>query len=245
MFKFWPMIYLHGTNNPHIYAAYNDLALRLRGEHIERSEYMKFFLACTDPERPGVFYRWPGGRGGTTSHDECMGAAYFDVDIARSIVRYLDANGGEYDTHRKGRPKISDLLKHRRLTFRRVITAILASLWRWNLYRILWFRPYLVACSGYRPSILDELIWSIFCLRAAFTTVNISRVGPGRRLRVWLMAERMQHYPICRIAIRFWLWRINRSEATLSGDLRQEGGVPAVLQYAPARYSIPTGGIGA
>lgn len=236
------VVLLSGTNNPHIYAAFNDMIFRIRGDETSRGAYARFFAQCADPERPGVFYRWPGGAGGPTSHDEIMGAAYFSEAIARRILAYLEEHRGNYDTHKRGRPPIHRW--DRALTVRQNLIALLKSIpthfLRWNVYRILWLRPYLFACAGLHVSTLNQLIWGAFAVRQALTATNIAKVGPGRRLRFWLMSERMQDFPVSRLAVRFFLHRMQRSEATLVGDLKQEGGHPDLFSLMPTRWIVPT-----
>lgn len=177
-------------NNPWIYMAYADLALRLnKSPGIDRAKVVAHFQGCEAaaknrlPNERGMFARWPTGSD-QTSHDEIMGAAHFHQDIARWILRYLDENGGNFN--QTGEPSKYPM--------------------RFNVYRMPYLRPYLVARAGFTPNPVEMAIWNAHLLWSAFT--DRGENNAGGRLRNWLMIAEMERFPICQPAIWFWRWRM-------------------------------------
>jgi hypothetical protein len=211
----WDLPTFKATNdNPWIYMAYADLVIQLAGEHpLLRSSVGRRFVACEI--EPGLFTRWPGKRG-FTSHDEIMGAAYFDEWIARQILSYLDRTGGEYNAdERRNEGRLS-----------------------LNVYRFPWLRPYLLACAGFGVPIWGQLVWAAHMLYSAFT--NGGPDNAGGRLRNWLMAHHMRHYPICAAAIWVWKRRLGKESDGLKESLLIEPReVPELGWNAPYFWCWP------
>lgn len=195
--------------NPHIYMAYADLVLRLRGEKLDPIAVDSYQYKCEI--EPGLLNRFPEG-GGQTSHDEVMGAASFSTLQAERILWHLDRNDGEYD-NRPDRPNAPE---------------------RYNLYRFPWLRPYLAACALYRVSVYSQAIWSAHVVRAA-----LKGKGVGPHLRVWLMSDKMRRYPLCELAIRFWLSRMKKKGLTLKKALQVEPGIRNLSELAPEEWRWP------
>lgn len=197
-----------GYNNPWIYMAYADLLMRIQdptGPAIAPVEAENHFLKCEaavpngNPNRgPGLFMRWPDSTGGQTSHDEIMGACHLSSWIAKRIVLYLDAYDGEFNATGEKATVIE----------------------QFNVYRMLFLKPYIRACANLKVSILSQLVW-IFCLLVDAITRDPQDCGGA--LRFWLMCYTMNQYPLCRIAIAVWKWRTQRIQ-TLKGCLTVEPG---------------------
>lgn len=204
-------------NNPHIYTAYAELVLRLHGETVV-DQYKEFYLLCAVPERDGgLFYRWPGGRGGPNSHDEVMGACMMDRGIAREIIGYLDAHDGNFASHGSD-PKNPE---------------------RYNIYRFLWLRPFLAQCAGYRVGLVAQAIWCAKLIVDSFRHPNSSKIGPGARLRAWLMASQLRELPACALVWQWYRWRLERAGRTLRHDLEQEPRWKELAELAPEKYLHP------
>lgn len=213
----WQLPIARAGGNPHIYTAYCDLILKLYGEGIWAWKYDEFFASCTVPGQAGLFKRWPDGRFGNTSHDEVMGAAHMSNILAFLIIRRLDESGGTFNP--LGLPESKPE--------------------RWNLYRMVWLRPYLSSRARYRVNLFEQLLWAAKVFISAFRDHKNWKVGPGPRLRAWLMAYEMRRYPICLAAWRFYRKRMERAGCSLAHDLRQEPAWEVLTNMAPSPYIHP------
>ena len=203
------------SGNPHLYLAYCDMVLNLRGARVPRGEYLSFYFACE--VEPGLFKRWPDGAFGNTSHDEVIGAAAIDEHIAHGVLIHLDRTGGDYNPLKLPETKPG----------------------RWNLYRMIWLRPYLVAASGFRMSPIDQVIWSLKLLVEMWSDSDSSKTGPGPRLRAWLMSYHTRKHALCALAWRLYRWQIQRKGCTLKHDLEQEPAWPVLSELATNKYEHP------
>ncbi len=203
------------NSNPFIYSAYADLILRLSGQKLDRIDVMNHFNRCQHEERDGRFWRWPDHSGGQNSHDEIMGACYFDDGIAIHILKYLDANNGDFN-----------------------VTGEKPSRWlQFNVYRLPWLKPYLIACSGRKVNLVRQAIFAAHITFSAFT--NSGPDNAGGRLRNWLMLERMRDLPLVRAAARLWIKRVGAKD-TLKGSLAIEPReAPILSELAPEGWVFP------
>ena len=166
-------------NNPWIYAAYAKLNCDLSGQPTEFSARAnEHFYHCETQHHNGLFYRWPHKRGGDTSHDEIIGAAYLSSILATNIYRYLEIHKWQFNNqNRKGK-----------------------TLEFW-MGRFIFLKPYLKARGNYKVNIFDQIIWSISLIASL---INKPPGDGGGRLRNWLMSQEMKRFLICRVAINIW-----------------------------------------
>jgi hypothetical protein len=206
-----------GHGNPHLYLAYVELVLRLRGERVDPIAYLAFYEKCEI--EPGLFYRWPDRSFGPTSHDEALGAPRMSELVAKRVLDYLETHDGEYLSHPE---KASD------------------KPLRFNLFRMPWLKPYLMACAGRTPNLVSQALWAAKIFISAFKDSDSYRTGPGPRLRAWLMASVMRKHLLCEVAWTFYAWQCRRRGCGLASDLRQEPGWPALAALAPNEYAFPS-----
>lgn len=184
-------------NNPHIYVAYcymiakkadeAQLAFPLDNKDtvekylIMGQMYRRFFNLCKINEdtvfegkklKNGAFSRFPGGRGGDTSHDEIMGAAYMDNGISAYLIDYLTKLDGQFTANEVA------LYDESR-----------------NQFRFWWLMPFLKACAGYRVSLLSQFAWGLYAVIDAVGWKGDCS-GP---LKTWLMYDKMKKYPVSAI----------------------------------------------
>lgn len=174
-----PTIPMH--SNPWIYTAY---CLLLAGK-ADKVDYREKLLVEIDEfyskclMPSGVMNKWPGG--GHTSHDELMGAAWLRPGIAREIVEYLELNDGMYDNESPEKPRE-----------------------KFYMYRFIFLMPYLRACAGLRVSLASQVIWSLAAISNCWKFTGDS----SGVLLFMLMGDKMQNYPISKIAVWFWRRRL-------------------------------------
>lgn len=201
---------LPNHNNPFIYMAYLDLAMRAYdGSQIERHLIWDFYAACE--KESGLFYRWPDHGGGQISHDEVMGAAYFDPIIAKRILNYLDAHDGEFNV--TGEP-------------------VDATGEKYNIYRMVWLRPYLMACCEDRPvSFISQIYWLVGLISDYF-----NEDAGGGKLRTYLMASKMARFPMCKFFFDLWRTKMEKKGITFKTALAIEPREnPVLTSLAPAK----------
>lgn len=175
-------------NNGHIYCAYVTLILEKLGENTSdiRASYIDFFNKCQLPN--GTFSRWPGGRGGDTSHDEIMGAAYMNDVFARSLIDYLTKMDGQFSVEKQ------EQYNERR-----------------NQFRFVWLMPFMKACAGYRVSLFSQAAWGLYALYNAATWKG----DCSGTLKVWLTLDRMKEYPLSAFFGFIWkLWMEKKHKIT-------------------------------
>jgi hypothetical protein len=204
-----------GNNNPWIYMAYAVLLMELSGDgsYVGRLMVENHFIKCeaaAPKPAPGLFMRWPDGSGGQNSHDEIMGAAFLSPWIAKRILAYLDANDGEFNV--TGEPETP---------------------MQFNVYRMPFLRPYLLACAGTTPSPLSQAAW---ILSLAVDGLLRKKEDCGGALRFWLMTKVMERYPMCRLAIWFWKRRVQKIQTPKSCLTIEPGEHPIFGQCAPETW---------
>lgn len=175
-------------NNGHIYCAYVTLILEKLGENTSdiRASYIDFFNKCQLPN--GTFSRWPGGRGGDTSHDEIMGAAYMNDVFARSLIDYLTKMDGQFSVEKQ------EQYNERR-----------------NQFRFVRLMLFMKACAGYRVSLFSQAAWGLYALYNAATWKG----DCSGTLKVWLTLDRMKEYPLSAFFGFIWkLWMEKKHKIT-------------------------------
>lgn len=185
-----------GLDNPWIYGAY---ALKLMREHglsaLEEMKLIERFIAHARECQiePGLFNRWPTGEGGFTSHDELMGMAYISTELANDIFRYLEKTDGVYVNQDQDRRDFPDWQ------------------YRFNVYRMVWFRPFLKArCDSSLNVVTQSIFAGHLLLDALSTTRDQGIFDQGGRLRIWIMLEAMDKFPIAGAAVAYWKQKMNR-----------------------------------
>ncbi len=174
-----PLIPQH--NNPWIYSAYIMKCIQdemILGAGIYERLYTHLKKCMVEP---GLFNRWPNGSGGVTSHDEIMGIAWHFPEAAKQILKYLMKNDGIYLNKEVNNPE------------------------RYNVYRMIFLKPFLLACAKYQVSVLSQIKWSVFLVYDLLTHRKKKDLDCGGRLRIWIMLDRMESLPICKMTI--WIWR--------------------------------------
>lgn len=175
-------------NNPHIYIAYVTMILQKLGEDTRdiKATYSMFINDCVLPD--GAFSRWPGGRGGDTSHDEIMGVAYMNKSRAAELIDYLTKMDGQFSVEKQ--PKYSE---------------------RRNVFRFAWLMPFMKACAGYRVSLFSQAAWGLYALYNAFTWKG----DCSGTLKVWLTLDKMKKYPLSAFFGFIWkLWMEKKHKLT-------------------------------
>lgn len=186
---------LPNHNNPWIYSAYADIvAQQYDGSKINRELIYQHFLSCE--EQSGLFWRWPHKTGEGTSHDEIMGAVYYDERIANRIVDYLSSSGGDFNIKKES-------YKYP-LTF--------------NVYRFPWLYPYIATCAGKKVNLFWQLIWAITVVLDAWN----KDCHPGGRLRIYLMMLKMKQYWLCRKVSEYWIKKVTALGQTFKSCLAVE-----------------------
>jgi len=170
-----PLIPMH--NNPWIYSAY---VRKLCGGFDSEMDYILFSHMNKCEVEPGLFNRWPDGSGGVTSHDEIMGLAYHDHDTAKDILLYLEKHDGEYiNVHNPGKWTSE----------------------KFNVYRFIFLKPYLKACAEWHVSLLSQAQFSAFLI---YDLITHKGIDPAGRLRIWIMLEAMEIFPLSGFVISIW-----------------------------------------
>lgn len=194
-------------NNPHIYVAYcymiaDRYDVKRNPEIQEKYDlmlamYRRFWEGCQIGENhifegkklnPGTFSRFPGGRGGDTSHDEIMGAAYLYKSAAEYLVDYLTKTDGQFS-----------------------INATATYDESRNQFRFWWLMAFLKACAGYRVSLVSQFAWGLYALYNAFTWKG----DCSGTLKVWLTLDKMKKYPLSAFFGFIWkLWMEKKHKLT-------------------------------
>jgi hypothetical protein len=211
-------------HNPHIYLAYTQQVLKLRGETLSEVDYRYYYWGCEVEE--GLFRRAPETWDPITSHDEIMGACALDQEVARRVVGYLRRSRGYFNPLE---PKPRGL----------------REFFRFNVLRMLWMWPFLRTCAGERIGLFWQLVWCLRVLLGHFQ-LDSSKHGPKARLMNWLMADQMVRYRPCH-----WVWNAYRKALVKRGfkldhELSQEPddvprGQSAVLSaIAPEEFTLPS-----
>lgn len=200
------------TNNPFLYGAYCMKVMSFAGMNVTDAGNLwdlwdDYLLKCTVSR--GLYNRKPDGSGGVTSHDELLGIAYiFTADIAADILFELEQKDGIYCN------VASEWLNRG------------ADIEKYNLNRFVWLKPYLKAASGQRVGLVSQLIWSSHI----FIDAMFSKTGDaGGKLRNWIMFDAMEDLFLCRIAIKFWAWKMKKKNVTLRSCLRIEPAEAQIL----------------
>lgn len=170
------------NNNPFFYAACAaKLILRRDGFSCFnkiQADYLVYALLC---ERfTGLFDRWPDGKGGMTSHDELIGIAYMSSDLAKDILSFLDRTDGIYMNKDASPGEIEE---------------------QFNLFRFVWFRPYLLAAAERKVSLLSQLGFASHLIWDMFTAKPDDASG---RLLIWMMSDAMMKYPLSGLFVEIW-----------------------------------------
>lgn len=213
-----PTIPIH--NNPWIYMAYcfricNEYGVdefRLRFKDRIETYYAKCLV---NRETPGLFYRWPNGFGGDSSHDELMGGAWLSPMIARDILAHLEKTDGQYTVDPKYIVGTYDETK--------------------NVNRFFWLRPFLRACAGFRVSLFSQLLWSIQALVSCW---NFTGDASGV-LKVWVMCDVMKKYPISSIAVWYFDYRLRNKFKVTPKDIFARNyltEIPVLADIAPTTW---------
>lgn len=172
-------------NNPWIYGAYAMKIIaadkRVPDEDFMalRQRFRAHYQACRITS--GLINRWPGGRGGMTSHDEIIGAAFIDVEAAREIAIRLLMTDGVYINKPEEVPAGGEE------------TA--------NVYRIAWLRPTLMALAGFRVGLWLQVQYGAVLL---WDALRYKDGDEGGRLRMWLTMEDMGRTWLSGFAAIFW-----------------------------------------
>lgn len=174
--------------NPWIYMAYYDTVLRLNGERLEALDLILFYIHCEVSGKPGLFKRFPDGGGGPTSHDEVMGL----FSLMGNIVRDDSAT----DFERSRAKDIMDRVLHRLDThlgdFNSHSNPTGWNVFRYNIYRFYWLRPYLSAAAGRNPGIIQQALW---CLKLWLGKNDWDTSKTPHRVHMmnWIMFLQMVH----------------------------------------------------
>lgn len=172
-------------NNPWIYMAYAALLLKQSDERrawATLEDNLREYIQHCEVD-VGLIDRWSDGAGGSTSHDEIMGAAYLDTALAGRIVWRLREENGRYDNKETDR-SISD-----------------------QEYRFVFLMPYLRTCAGEKIGKFSQLVWCLHVLHHALT----HKTGEeSETLKIWLMLDVMEKYTLCRWIGSFWESRMRK-----------------------------------
>jgi hypothetical protein len=184
-----PLIPRH--SNPFIYCAYVFKLAKYYTDpsfpdlKVEWEASALEYSALCNVAGNGYFRRWPDGGGGTFSHDEMIGAAYLNRLNAASIGYALLKNDGIYDSDSEAK----------------------------NVFRFLFLMPYLKARAGFKVSLPSQILWSAHVVTHALRYNE--KTGDSGTLKIWLMAEEMIRFPICKLAYSFWRSRMLKKGRTL------------------------------
>lgn len=219
-------------NNPWIYGAVALKLLRKAGlSATEDAMLVTRFEAHAEACRakdiegnpiPGLFSRWPNGAGGHFSHDEIIGLAYISAKFAREILDYLEENDGVYSN---------------------IIGAISDPSFadRYNVYRILYVKPFLQACTQRRRvGFASQLQWSSTIITDAIHYKRGDTGDAGGRMRTWLMLDHMGKHFISGTAGLIWKAAMRSKGATLQGTLSLEpgSGYPIMREITLAEFDF-------
>ncbi len=197
-------------NNPWLYGAYALKLMRERGlTAIEELKLVERFRehAYSCRVEPGLFNRWPDGSGGFTSHDELMGMAYISSELAHEILTYLEATDGVYVNKEQDKIDFKDDWQY-----------------RFNVYRMIWFKPFLKARAGSNLNLFSQFLFAGHLLLDAWRIKDEQEAifDQGGRLRIWIMLEAMETFAITGAAVSVWREKMNRIKASPKGMLTFE-----------------------
>jgi hypothetical protein len=153
---------------------YCAYAARLLGEHAGALDAAYENYLGLCEAPKGYIRRYPAGE--RASHDELLGAAYLSQEFALRAVQFLSSRQGYWTD--SGKPARRD-----------------------NIRRFIFLMPYLKSRAGIRVGLLSLILFSLHVLYSAFF------VKPGEvsgLLKIWLMAEEMKKYGLCRTTLRLW-----------------------------------------
>jgi hypothetical protein len=174
-------------SNPHLYTAYAEKILNGYGETVGVGIF-KYTRSCQTFK--GLYHRFPDGGGGVTSHDELIGIISHAEFFAVNILYTLEDNNGVYDNQNPDNPN----KKH-------------------NLSRFPWFTAYVKTSAfvrDYRTPFYNTC-YAIYLIDQALRYHPTKRPDDGGRLLTWLMSDKMRKQPYCRLAHKFWDWRMRKS----------------------------------
>lgn len=210
-----------GMDNPWLYSAYALLAFKRHEQDpldlaVWQMNAWRYYVLCQIES--GLISRWPKDYPAydptdLTSHDELMGAAYQNRDVAAAILDYLDRHDGEYNNTAQAE----------------------AFPMQKNVYRMIFLRPYLLACAGGTPNPWSKLVW---CAYMVFDALTRRKEDCGGALRCWLMTDVMDRFGSCWLVGRFWKWRASKVGQTPKTCLAVEPGSqkPIYSMIAPATW---------
>lgn len=186
-----PTVPMH--NNPWYYIALIGLMIRESdGGKLDDFFVEAYFNSCRAKAwgkdvPPGMIDRWPDGGGGSTSHDELMGAAWLGKSYAKEILYISDRLDGVYDNLRPQGNAGVDAVKE-------------------NNYRFVWFRPFLKACAGDDVSIFSQIQWSIGLIPYFFTRDP----DYSGTLKTWMMSDVMKKFGFSGFMVDVWKRRMKK-----------------------------------
>lgn len=165
----------YALNNPWIYMAYaqRNCEADPSSPKIPRANIRAFYSRCIPTSGPSLFYRWPDSRGGQTSMDELVGAAYLSPGIAWGIRNVLRHTGYVFNNQN-------------------ITSGRLWSLKDWRTFGGMWMGRYvclpahLHACQFQVPTRAQQFFW---CLGILFSLLNRSKSNCGGRLLSWILVS--------------------------------------------------------
>lgn len=199
-----PLIPIH--NNPFLYSYY---VMKMAGYTKEIHERLSLHAENCRTSF-GVFDRWPDGSGGIMSFDELMGLAAHHEWAAQEILAYLTETDGVYIN----RPE--DVKPHE-LDEKHYV------------YRMIFLKPFLRACAGYKVNLISQAQFSAFLiydlLTHKFTIDDFFKADAGTdefrkkldapgRLKIWVMLDYMEKYPLSKLAVNWWRRSMRKKDIT-------------------------------
>lgn len=199
-----PLIPAH--DNPWAYMAYiTKLMYKKDKSQIPFHYVTAFYREC---ERSiGLIHRYPNQKGGVTSFDELMGAAYLSPMFADRIRAYLEAHYNIYNNSFTEKSK---------------------NPLRFWIGRFIYPIPFIRVCSSKGPRFYDTFILAA----VIFFDGLFAKENAGGRLNKWIMFEKLEPYKLCRCTIKFWKIQMRKKKITLKKSVKAELQIPELIAIA-------------
>lgn len=131
------------------------------------------------------YYRWPDKGGGTFSHDEAIGLSFMSSIHAMFILKALSKHWGFLDNEQPENPR-----------------------WKTYIPRFVWAMAYLRKRAGWRLWPWHRIGFALYLIGQALGHRDDVHAGQDGLLMSWLMRDAMREVFGCRLAWRFWEYRM-------------------------------------
>ena len=159
----------------------------------------------------GLIDRWPDGGGNLTTHDELIGAVYFSILSANDILKDVRITFGFYNNTK---------------TF----------YWKAWIYRFVWVIAYTRKRAGWSLMPWHRLGFALYLIMQAISHDDNTHKGQDGLLMSWLMRDEMRNVFGCRLAWKFWEYRMRNIGPKWCFERYLGPDYPVYYECAPERF---------